>query len=493
MSKCIPQKSTKNVSKATRNHSADEGPSEDDDGGLKPKSIATMSKIIPTKQPVLHAPGSSPSKSKANRTTKPDEDEDEDGGPDAKKIDQRRRKEGEAKKKPKQTLIVPLRISDDEDGTMSTNKAKSDAAAGKKPAKKEGQKKSKLSSCILGQSANDDAVPRQVSPIDPKKTDAQAKKKLLSPSVIVSDEDEDDDGVPKRSRPVTKKPTKPVSTKNSNSKPKTSDNDEDEDGSFVVRSEKTVQKLNPSKQPSADKPSTKKETPATTINPNPTQSVKTPPNEVPIPGNRSDQAVPPVPVRAQSIDAEKPKKKTDQEPVPPKEAKISPTITIKTPPPEPRVVQSTPTIRLRTNSYCEAQQTSLSVVSSSSSSASSVQSESSVSDESSHSSVWSTDDHSSATSNPQPTGNPIELLSDQSTQQASTDDKREKRLTSKKTEDIERQIRARTRWDVGYSVITESHLSNSEQKSPQLQSQPEVLVSVSHSTEPKKSPSANSQ
>ena len=190
----------------------------DDDGGVKPKSIATISTIIPHKVPRLVPMQQSSSSPPIPRRQDVDESDDDDGGVNPalivkKKKDAEEKKKKKEKEKEKKQSIVTRDPLDDED--------------------------------------EDGGVHKKTKP------ESKPKTNIKKSPVAAADDDDDDDGVPKREPPKAKPPKVKKVVK------KDVDEEVDEDGGRVVKSYNTIRTIMPSQQPRLDHAKKKEASPET--------------------------------------------------------------------------------------------------------------------------------------------------------------------------------------------------------------------------------------
>ena len=189
----------------------------DDDGGVKPKSIATISTIIPHQAPRLVPVQQSSSSPPIPRRQDIDESDDDDGGVNPaliakkKKNAEEKKKKKEKEKEKKQPIVTRDALDEDEDGAVHKT----------------------------------------------KKPDSKPKTNVKKPSVAAADDDDDDDGVPKR-EPSKKKPPKMQKVVK-----KDVDEEVDEDGGRAVKSYNTIRTIMPSQQPRLDHAKKKEASPET--------------------------------------------------------------------------------------------------------------------------------------------------------------------------------------------------------------------------------------
>ncbi|CAF1562766.1 unnamed protein product [Rotaria magnacalcarata] len=212
----------------------------DDDGGLKPASISTISTIIPQKVPHLMPIQGKLLPIIPKRADIVEDEEDDDGGINSKLIAQQQQESEEKKKKKKlekeKKKSVIRDDNEDDDGgidprIIATQKRELEE---KKKKKKKELEKAKKQSVILDDIDDDDGAIRKTKPT-PK---VKPKKNSIKP--IIFDEDEDEDGgTSKQKQQAAEKKKKELEAKKKIQEQKKAlknqDTDNDDDGALQIK------------------------------------------------------------------------------------------------------------------------------------------------------------------------------------------------------------------------------------------------------------------
>ncbi|CAF3324558.1 unnamed protein product [Rotaria socialis] len=225
----------------------DDDDDDDDDGGLKPLSISTISTIIPKKVPHLMPIQGKPPPIIPKRDDIVEDEEDDDGGINAKFIAQQQQELEEKKKKKELEKAKKKSVirddNEDDDGGIDPRIIANQKRELEEKKKKKELEKAKKQSAILDDNEDDDGGIRKTKPTSKTKP----KKNSIKP-IILDDEDEDEDGgTSKRKQQAAEKKKKELEAKKKIQEQKKAlkhqDTDNDDDGALKIKQSTKMRKV----------------------------------------------------------------------------------------------------------------------------------------------------------------------------------------------------------------------------------------------------------